>query len=434
MAKEGNIICNTQTPQQGYDLLRWVPSLAFAECMPIAVILTTIVLYKRLGVENNFVTYYTAWLLLPWVLRPLIQRIMPPTLHSRSTLVTLEALVAVILVCVGYVLPKGASAVVVNTLMSLVGLCGVMHSVESDRLYDKTSRRRRPRIYTVGYAFGFFLSMILCHGLVVTLAGNMEVLARQIRTSWQLAYYVLGATFALLAMLHAFTLARPDRKAMTLDDSRHATLSLRRAARDFFSRRRSWLVAAFLVLYLLPEGLCYQVASLFVIDARHNGGLGLSPAEYGLVQGTVGIVGLTLGGILGGRLIKRQSLWRWLWPMALAMVVPCALYLFLSYDLSGSLLTVCLCVWLAQATLGFGLSGYVLYLTHYNHSGITLSHYTLCASFVALPMMLPAFYAGTWQQAVGYRAFFALALAVSMLTFVGVWALWRAEKQGEAND
>lgn len=365
-----------------------MPSLAFAECMPIAVILTTIVLYKRMGVENDFVTYYTAWLLLPWVMRPLVQRVMPPTLHSRSTLVTLEGLVAVVLACVAYVLPRGASAVVVNTLMWLVGLCGVMHSVESDRLYDKTSRHRRPRIYTVGYGAGFFLAMLLCHGLMVTLAGNMEVLTRQIRSSWQLAYMALAATFALLALLHAFTLARPDRRPMTFDDSRHATLSLRRAVRDFFSRRRSWLVAAFLVLYLLPEGLCYQVASLFVIDARHNGGLGLSPAEYGLVQGTVGMVGLTVGGILGGVLVRRHSLWPWMWAMAVAMSLPCALFLFLSHDLSGSLLTVCLCVMAAQASLGFGLAGYILYLTHYNRSGITLAHYTLCASFVAPASMM----------------------------------------------
>lgn len=397
-----------------------MPSLAFAECMPIAATLTTIVLYKRMGVDNDFVTYYTAWLLLPWVMRPLVQRAMPPTLHSRATLVTLEALVAVVLACVAYVLTRGAQAVVVNTLMWLVGLCGVMHSVESDRLYDKVSRRRRPRIYTVGYGAGFFLAMLLCHGLVVTLAGNMEVLTRQVRPSWQLAYNVLAATFALLALLHAFTLRQPDSRPMSPYDTRRAT-------HHFFHRRRPWLVAAFLVLYLLPEGLCYQVASLFVIDARHNGGLGLSPAEYGLVQGTVGMVGLTVGGMLGGMLVRRRSLWPWMWAMAAAMALPSALFLFLSHDLTGSLLTVCLCVMAAQAALGFGLAGYILYLTHYNRSGIALSHYTLCASFAALPMMLPAFYAGTWQQTMGYRTFFAVALLLSLVSLVATWLLRRAE-------
>lgn len=412
-------------------LLCWVPSLAFAECMPIAVILTTIVLYKRLGVENDFVTYYTAWLLLPWVLRPFIQRLMPPTLHSRATLVTLEMLVGIVLLSVGYALPQGASPLMVNTLMSLVGVCGVMHSVESDRLYDKTSRRKRPRIYTVGYGFAFFVSMILCHGLVVTFAGNMEVLTRTIRPSWQWAFYFLGALFFLLALLHVFTLRRPDRRPMTIDDARIGAISLRKAIRDFFGQRQAWLVAGFLVFYLLPEGLLSHVASLFVIDARHNGGLGLSPAEYGLVQGTMGMAGVMLGGMIGGLVIRRVGLRRCLWPMAFAMVLPGVIFYLLSRELPGDIWLVSATVTLAQFFLGTGLSAYVLYLTHYNRSGITLAHYTLCASFVALPLMLPAFYAGTWQQMMGYRAFFKLATALSLLSFVGTWMLTKAERLDE---
>ena len=49
----------------------------------------------------------------------------------------------------------------------------------------------------------------------------------------------------------------------------------------------------FMLLYRMPEGLLAKVSALFLIDAGHNGGLGLSPQEYGLVQGTVGVVGLT---------------------------------------------------------------------------------------------------------------------------------------------
>lgn len=38
----------------------------------------------------------------------------------------------------------------------------------------------------------------------------------------------------------------------------------------------------------------------FLLDPIDKGGLGLTTAEVGLVYGTIGIIGLTLGGIIGG--------------------------------------------------------------------------------------------------------------------------------------
>ena len=68
----------------------------------------------------------------------------------------------------------------------------------------------------------------------------------------------------------------------------------------FFRKPQVCAGLCFMLFYRMPEGLLAKVSALFLIDAVHKGGLGLSPAEYGLVQGTVGVVGLTLGGILGG--------------------------------------------------------------------------------------------------------------------------------------
>ena len=41
--------------------------------------------------------------------------------------------------------------------------------------------------------------------------------------------------------------------------------------------------------------------------------------EFGLVNGTVGVIGLLLGGILGGIMASRDGLKRWLWPMTWAV-------------------------------------------------------------------------------------------------------------------
>ena len=96
----------------------------------------------------------------------------------------------------------------------------------------------------------------------------------------------------------------------------------------------------FMLFYRMPEGLLAKVSALFLVDAPHNGGLGLSDGEYGLVQGTVGVIGLTIGGILGGFCASRDGLKRWLWPMVLAITLPDIVYVLLAYLLPSSLVTI----------------------------------------------------------------------------------------------
>lgn len=406
-----------QAPKEA-SLFRWMPSLAFAECLTLATILISTVLFKRLGASNDFITYYTAWLYLPWALRPIIQRFMPPTLHSRGTLVMLEILIAIIIVCIAFSLSARADVQTLTILLGIVGLCGVMHSIESDRMYDKAAPHKVSHLYTIGYTLAFFLAMTVCHGLTVTFAGNLEVLTRTIRHSWSVAFYFLGCAYVLLAILHIFTLSKPDKRPLRLSDITEESRSLRKIIISFFSRKQGWLIAAFLMLYLLPEGLINQVSSLFLIDARHNGGLGLSPAEYGLVLGTIGMIGITTGSLLGSKLIRNNGLKYWIWPMTCAMTLPNTIYLYLSYDMTTNLAIICLCILFRYFALGFGLSAYVTFMIRSNKSGFSLSHYSLCASFIALPIMIPSWYSGTFQEDWGYRTFFLIASITGIITFI----------------
>jgi len=174
----------------------------------------------------------------------------------------------------------------------------------------------------------------------------------------------------------------------------------------------------FMLLYRMPEGLLAKVSALFLIDAGHNGGLGLSPQEYGLVQGTVGVIGLTLGGILGGICAGRDGLKRWLWPMVCAITLPDLVYVYLSYALPDSLFVINVCVFIEQFGYGFGFTAYMLYLILYSQGEFKTSHYALCTAFMALSMMIPGLFAGALQEAVGYRSFFIIVMICCAVTFL----------------
>ena len=173
-----------------------------------------------------------------------------------------------------------------------------------------------------------------------------------------------------------------------------------------------------MLFYRMPEGLLAKVSALFLIDTQAQGGLGLSPAEYGLVQGTVGVIGLTLGGILGGIVASRDGLKRWLWPMVMAITLPDLVYVYLAYALPNSLLIINICVFIEQFGYGFGFSAYMLYLIYYSQGEHKTAHYALCTAFMALSMMIPGLYAGALQESVGYQTFFLIVIASCSLTYI----------------
>ncbi len=74
----------------------------------------------------------------------------------------------------------------------------------------------------------------------------------------------------------------------------------------------------------------------------------------GIAYGTVGLIALTLGGLLGGWIVSRFGLKRVLWPLILAMHLPNAVFLLLAWMQPASLALVSAA--LAVEQFGYGLA------------------------------------------------------------------------------
>ncbi len=425
---------STPTPQvdgkqEEHSPMRWMPSLSLAVWLPVAIMLTSMVLYKRIGVDNDFITYYASWLFLPWVLAPLVERLLPQSLSSKAAIVAFEATMGLLTVAIASSIATGAPADALAMLFFLVGLCGVAHDVEAARLVHRHKQRIvRGKAFTT-HAVAFFLALTVCHGLAVSFAGNMEVLTRNVRHSWRITFYILAATFAALALLHCATLPRGGKahegKAMTEQMPKPQPLAA--WIRNIIKKPSMLLGAACMVLYLLPEGLVMPTSTLFVIDARHNGGLGMSPSEYGFAWGTVGMAGLTAGLLVGMRITGRRKPGWWLWAMAIAATLPNGIYLYLSHEMPTDLTTVALCLLARQTITGFGLSICLHNLSATSGDKATPRPNFRHTSLAAMAMLLGGLYSGTLQEAVGYRLFFAVAIVASALTLAATaLALWIA--------
>jgi len=164
---------------------------------------------------------------------------------------------------------------------------------------------------------------------------------------------------------------------------------------SFFAKPYVGRMIAFLLLYRLGEALLVKMSGPFLIKPVAEGGMGLSTQEYGLAYGTVGILALTAGGILGGIVASRYGLKRWILPMCLAINVPDALYVYLAYYQPPEFWKVLLCVSGQSFGYGFGFTAYMLYMLYIAGSGEhKTSHFALCTGFMALGMMLPGMVSG----------------------------------------
>lgn len=112
----------------------------------------------------------------------------------------------------------------------------------------------------------------------------------------------------------------------------------------FFQKKQVWVAVLFMLLYRLPEAQLVKLINPFLLDPKELGGLGLTTGQVGLVYGTIGILGLTIGGIIGGIVAAKGGLKKWLWPMAWSISLTCATFVYLSYYQPDSLFVINLCV------------------------------------------------------------------------------------------
>ena len=398
----------------------WVPTLYFAEGLPyVAVMTISLIMYKRLGLSNTDITLYTSWLYLPWVIKPLWSPFIDIIKTKRWWIVAMQLLIGAALGGVAFTIPAPYWLQGSLAFFWLMAFASATHDIAADGFY-MLGLEQHAQAYFVGIRSTFYrIATIVGQGLLVMLAGNLEVVTRNVKYSWSLMFYGMAGLFIAFWLWHHYILPRPkEDKGIEKMHGRQIMQEFWHTLKTFFQKPQVWAGICFMLFYRMPEGLLAKVSALFLIDATAKGGLGLSPAEYGLVQGTVGVIGLTLGGILGGIVASRDGLKHWLWPMVMAITLPDLVYVYLSYALPESLFIVNVCVFIEQFGYGFGFSAYMLYLIYYSQGEHKTAHYALCTAFMALSMMIPGLFAGALQESVGYPTFFLIVIAACSLTYI----------------
>lgn len=399
----------------------WVPTLYFAEGVPYVVVMTVaLVMFKRLGVDNGEAALYTSWLYLPWVIKPIWSPLVDLVKTKRWWIWAMQLLIGAGLAGVAFTLDASRSIQLTLAFFWLIAFGSATHDIAADGFYMIALTTHEQSLF-VGIRSTFYrIATIFASGLLIALAGLLEGYTRSVPLAWSLTFYTTAGLFILICLYHKFILPRPaGDHALTGDQRTTFSQSLRNfllTFKTFFTKPAAAVSILFMLLYRLPEALLAKVSPLFLLDKPSAGGVGLTTAQLGFAQGTVGVVGLTIGGILGGIAAARGGLKKWLWPMVAAISIPDCVYIYMSFSGGVSFPVVNGLIFLEQFGYGFGFTAYMLFLIYYSRGESKTAHYAICTAFMALSMMIPGLFAGYLQMTLGYRAFFVLAMALCLVT------------------
>lgn len=410
----------------------WIPTLYIAEGLPyFAVNVLAVILYTRMGVGLKEMTFYTGFLYLPWVIKPFWSPFVDIFGTKRKWTLLMQFMIGICMAAIALALPFSFFFASTLAVFWLIAFFSATHDIAADGYYMLALTHHQQAAY-VGLRNTFYrIASLIGQGGLVWLAGEMEErTGGNIPLSWMVVFGVLS--FILLAIAIWDCAAMPVAEADKPSYNKGVSDIFKEFGATFvtfFQKKNIVTALLFILLYRLPEALMLKVSAPFMLAERELGGLTMSTKDIGIVNGTVGVVALLAGGIVGGICIAVKGLKYWLWPMALALTLPCGVYCWMAMAQPTGLFWVSVAVAFEQFGYGFGFTAFMLYLIYFSTGQFKTSHYAFCTAFMALGMMLPGMAAGWLYEVLasvslfgtsgtqGYINFFWAVMVSSLFTY-----------------
>lgn len=443
----------------------WFPSLMFGDGLAVSVLVLTMVMLRRMGLDTADTALAIALLCLPVLLRPLFEMIVTHFWGTTKVwILSTQFISALSLAAVAFTLHTSywllgtacfmpffvCSALFYNIALHRFYIDSPTHQISTHQHHNtSTSTSQHYNIKSQHLNTSTqqqhlntsppqhlntttsIIALLFGCGIMAMVGGNMEVVTRNIRYSWSFVFYVMAGVELFLWLWHTLFLpGGPHGYAKPKPTMGLHRGEFRETVRRMLQRKDDIATLLFLPLFLLPETLLALTAPLFVIAKPHNDGLGMSPQEFAYAQGTAAVIAITAGYILGTYAIRRHGLRRWLLPSALLLAVPGAMLLFLSYNTAAPLSIVAAALAAGHAALGFALSMVKQVVVRFtrNMPDSTLRH-AIARTLIATPFVIVGAFASLMLTIADYQRIFQLATELAVVPLiVSVFYLYLTRK------
>lgn len=391
----------------------WIPTLYFAEGVPYVVVnILSVIFYKVMGMSNDDIAFYTSWFYLPWVIKPLWSPIAELFKTAKFWIIFCQFFAGILFAATAYFIPAENYVKYTVIFFWLAAFTSATHDIAADGFYLKALNTNQ-QAFWVGIRTTFYrISMIFCQGGLVIMAGNLTEKYCDAKFGWRITFLTIAVLLVIFSIYHFFTLPKIEENKDKVEK-----VNLKKILepfKSFFNKKGIGIVILFLLVYRLGEAQLTKISAPFLLDSIEKGGLGLSQSELGFITGTVGLIALILGGILGGMYISLRGLKSSLIPMLLILNLPDVLYVYMAAVQTQSFFAISTMVFVEQFGYGFGFTAYSVYMMYVSKGENSTSHYAVCTAFMAAGMMIPGMVSGYLQNIMGYTTFFIWVIVCSI--------------------
>lgn len=417
------------------------------------------VLFTQLGASLQLVGL-TALLHLPWNLKllwgPLVDRYSSRRRWMVMTQLIAAALIAGIALLVGLKPPLA----ILGGAFALLAFVAATQDIAIDAFYLEALDPEGQAKYVGLRALAYRLAMLLVAGPALFLID---------RLGWTIGLGLLAALMGGLALLHALALppgtparrrlpARIYLSAALLGLALVALLSTRPQALSFnpppwlaslgvggvvaillllglvlgalfirrlrASPRRSAYAEAFTsfldqprVGHMLAFIVLYRLGESFLMKMKYPflSGLGVSLHDYSLASGTLGMIAALIAPVLGGWLIARHGLHRWIWPFTIAQNGLNLVYWGLAvHGQAPSFTLLCGAIMIEMFGAGLGTAVFMVYLMRCARPEHRAAHMAIVTALMSVSFTLAGAVSGALADAMGFAPYFALSAALGI--------------------
>ena len=153
----------------------WIPTLYFAEGLPYIIVTSlSVVMYKRFGISNSDIAFYTSWLYLPWVIKPLWGPLIDFLKTKRLWILSTQIVIGAALAGVALTIPIPDFFQFTLAFFWLLAFSSATHDIAADGFY-MLALKESQQSYFVGIRNTFYrVAIISGQSLLVILAGQLE--------------------------------------------------------------------------------------------------------------------------------------------------------------------------------------------------------------------------------------------------------------------
>jgi len=394
----------------------FVPSLYFVQGLPYVIVNNvSVVLYKTLGVTNSTITLWTSWLSLAWAFKAFWSPLVDGVATKRLWTVAMQLSMAPVLVLVAASLGLPWFFTASLVLFFVLAFLSATHDIAADGLYMVGLDDAQQSAFVGVRSTAWRMALLVGEPALIFAAGALAPQLGQ-AGGWSAVLVASGGLFAAATVWHWFILpVAPDdtpRPGASMLATSWATV------RTFLHKDEIVPAILFIGFFRFAENHMGKLLYPFLIDPVADGGLGLSIEAAAVAKGTVGMLALTIGGILGGFAIYRHGLKAWLWPMAVAINVPNLVYVYLAWAQPESYALVCVGIAIESFGYGFGFTAYLMYMIRFADGPYKTAHYAFATGLMALAVSLASFWSGPLQEEIGYLNFFAWVCVATLPGFL----------------